>query len=884
VGEESTPFGDLIVAYLRRLYAQCNELGQANEDESRPDLVQRRQPRLQHVYVDLSTLTHGGLPLAFARLALTHLQQQQVERILRPLKQGAGRPAQPLAEPDEEVDRGYLADDLKKVDHALRLKEGSFAQALNQPMTVLEAMQHNLQLVLLGDPGSGKSTLTQRLAGLLASAWVERLDAEEARWLEELKTLFGRWLLPLRLELSRWARQLVEAPPAGRGVASDLLAECGRLLATVAPMPPAALTKELLVRCQSQPASLLILLDGLDEVSDERVRLHQLQALADFRRTYPGVPLLITCRVKPWESWQAQSQRGPTPWPLHDWPAVTLAPLNPQAQRDFVKRWHDELAWAGIYPSQPAADEAQKRLLKALADPKRRDLQQMAGTPLLLTMMARINRRHGLPDSRAELYQRYVTELLWEWERRKLDDAGQLTSLELLLNQANVKRDMLEEALVQLAYAVHAQTLDQDTVEIPRHQLEQALRELYPQADDESGEKEKWAARLLRLIYERSGLVYAVDAQHFRFRHRTFQEYLAARWLTSGEVIENFRAKLEQEPWREVLFLAFGHLIAVANQADTALNVLYELLPNHPSRAAEWRQVLLLGEVYARLLGEQRVRQSKLRKTSQLLLTSVPALLTAAMQHVALPAAQRLEAGLLLTRGVNDPAGLGLDEDPPGLDDFIPIPVVGLRMGKYPVTNKQYKRFVVAGGYNQKEWWSKEGWQSRERYTWTKPRWWDDARFNRNSQPVVGVSWYEAEAYCAWLTRELRCTEQITDTEVVRLPSEAEWLAAAQPGLGRYPWGGAFQASHVNTRESHLEQTTPVHMYPAGATASGVYDLSGNVWEWNADWDQGKYPCLKGGAWYTNKERAEPSARFLYNPYDGYFDVGFRCVVVPSSR
>lgn len=78
------------------------------------------------------------------------------------------------------------------------------------------------------------------------------------------------------------------------------------------------------------------------------------------------------------------------------------------------------------------------------------------------------------------------------------------------------------------------------------------------------------------------------------------------------------------------------------------------------------------------------------------MITRIPA----AMQNPALPARCRLEAGLLLTGGVTDPAGLGLDEDPPGLDDFVGAPAWPFKIGCYPVTNKQYARFVDAGGYD----------------------------------------------------------------------------------------------------------------------------------------------------------------------------------------
>ena len=204
------------------------------------------------------------------------------------------------------------------------------------------------------------------------------------------------------------------------------------------------------------------------------------------------------------------------------------------------------------------------------------------------------------------------------------------------------------------------------------------------------------------------------------------------------------------------------------------------------------------------------------------------------MQERTIPAADRLAAGLLLD-DLRTQHGLA----PEGLDDFIPVPGAGFAIGKYPVTNAQFRRFADAGGYGEKAgqrpaWWSEQGWKFRLDDDWTEPRYWDDRNFNRDTQPVVGVSWYEAEAYCNWLNLTAEGQHHKATDMKVKLPTREQWMLAARNGQAApakkdedYPWRASFDMTLANTEESYLQQTTPVDMYPDGATPAGVYDLAG---------------------------------------------------------
>lgn len=252
------------------------------------------------------------------------------------------------------------------------------------------------------------------------------------------------------------------------------------------------------------------------------------------------------------------------------------------------------------------------------------------------------------------------------------------------------------------------------------------------------------------------------------------------------------------------------------------------------------------------------------------------------MQDRHCPAKERLDAGLRLS---------GLGVLPEGLDDFIAVPGTDFRIGKYPLTNVQFRRFVDGGGYwegRRPPWWSERGWKKRQEWGWTAPRWWDDARFNRATQPVVAISWYEAEAYCAWLTHV--CS--VPSGYRAQLPTREQWMLAARNGRKKvpapkvdYPWGGGFDPALANTTESGLGQTTPVDMYPDGATKAAVYDLAGNVWEWTGDRykDYDGAWWIKGGSSWSGADSAKAPAAARGN-VRLWAIYGFRVVVVPISR
>lgn len=196
-------------------------------------------------------------------------------------------------------------------------------------------------------------------------------------------------------------------------------------------------------------------------------------------------------------------------------------------------------------------------------------------------------------------------------------------------------------------------------------------------------------------------------------------------------------------------------------------------------------------------------------------------------------------------------------------------------IGKYPVTNVEYARFMADRGRG-----------------FAMPA-------GKERHPVVNVSWYDAKDYADWAG--------------MRLLTEAEWEKAASWEEGeegkegkkgkegrkrRYPWGDTFDKNKCNTSESGIRGTTPVGKYsPAGDSPCGAADMAGNVWEWCSSLykpypyrvDDGREDLtitdsrvLRGGSWYLNLSNAAAPFRNLYHPANRHDGGGFRvCAVLP---
>lgn len=786
-------------------------------------------------------------------------------------------------------------------------------------LSAIAQLDRHPRLVLLGDPGSGKSTFVDFVALCLAgealgqpeanlARLAEPLPRDEERRREEKEPEPQPWshgaLLPVRIALRDLAARGL--PPVGEKAAARHLCEFVAAELDAAALGDYRPHLERELRAQGG----LLLLDGLDEVPEANQRREQIKdAVVDFAAAFPRCRILVTSRTY---AYQQQA------WRLPDFMDAVLAPFGAGQIGRFVDRWYAHIAaLRGMYPEEAGGRAV--RLKGAIRGSGR--LRELAERPLLLTLMASLHAWRGgsLSERREELYADAVELLLDWWESAKeVPGADGVTSIQQpsLAEWLKVDRRRVRELLDELAYRAHAQQHDLvGTADVPEDDLLSGLMRISQNPDVRP-------ARLVEYLSRRAGLLLPRGVGVYTFPHRTFQEYLAACYLTDHDYPEQVAelARLAPERWREVALLAGakaarGTASAVWSLADALC--FRNLGPGQEQIPADAWGALLAGQALVESANPGQVSERNQGKVGR-----VRAHLVRVLETGELPAVDRAAAGDALARLGDPRSGVGLRPDGlPGIawcgvpvgpfvmgsddadelawEDEKPqheVTLPAFRIARYPVTNAQYGAFVRDGGYTE-QWrhcWTRAGWR------WKEDRTGPDTYggvYDLPNHPVVMVRWYEAVAFCRWLTARLRQAGELGPDERVALPSEAQWEKAAR-GTDRriYPWGDDPDPDRANYADTGISATSAVGCFPGGASPYGVQDMSGNVWElcatkWEDDYKgyQGDNDVegdarrvVRGGSFLLPAHFIRCTYRFKYGPVRWNRYVGFRVCVAPG--
>ena len=731
---------------------------------------------------------------------------------------------------------------------------------------LLKAALQNPRLVIIGDPGCGKTTFLRWVAHCLAGDRAGRTPGAAGQHLG-----LDRARLPVLVPIADWLDFIArteaqkDGPKLARG--AEWLVEYLGARATDANQGLAKGD----FRRKLNEGDCALLLDGLDEAPDDQ---------------------------------QRQRARGHIEAP------------DAAAIDGFLARWSRALC----PENESMAERHRKELAAALAS--RPEIRRMARNTVMLTALAVVHwNEKRLPEQRAELYESILKWLLKAREQR----AGR------------EKSQRCRQLLAELALAMQGDEKGRQVQVTRRWAAEQLAPRFGADADA--------TARAEAFLAEEeidSGIVVRRGNQ-LRFWHLTFQEYLAAQALAGWEdgkrtqlllaAGDNKAPALYRPEWRETVLLLAG-VLYVQGQAKVdglAAGVL-DRLGTKPSLPDQARAAGLLGAV-VQDLSPFGYRPADPRYAA--LLEAAMAIFDA-KQAAKIPLQDRIAAADALARAGDprlgwarpgrfvalpggsfamgaqktDPKAPG--HDPEASDNEAPVHTVTVdpfQIGRFPVTVAEYAEFIDDEDAADPRWWQAGGgekgvamfeeWEEQQAH----PSW-----------PVMIVTWYQAMAFCAWLTDRLARPHGANGEVllpagcVARLPTEAEWEFAARGAEGRrYPWGSPPpDAGSANFDKTNVGEPSPVGIFPLGTTPDGAVDLAGNVYEWCLDaYDEGFYArcakqgtvrdpeatgdanvprVLRGGAYFEASRGLRATFRFRVQPEDRIRGGGFRCVLAPPRQ
>jgi formylglycine-generating enzyme required for sulfatase activity len=548
-----------------------------------------------------------------------------------------------------------------------------------------------------------------------------------------------------------------------------------------------------------------------------------------------------------------------------------------------------------------------------------RDLQQavlskslrlLASNPLLLTTMAIIHLRQvRLPNERVRLYSQAVQVLLDGWQKQK--GIAVSTRLQAVLSDSSKMRLIMQ----RLAYELHQrQSREGAEAHLSRYDILAILETPAYLGDIGLGDE------LLSYIDQRAGLLVGLGGvesgpqpQLYNFPHRTFQEYLAGCYMATGRetsLVREYRRRAREGDYWYLAGQLGAEALLYSDRPDTErlLDLAYALCPVElPREEGEWRAVHWSGQM-ATLLERQVIEDDADADGGggRAYLERLSSRLVQILAQQILSPLERAEVGQALARLGDPRPGVGLR--PNGLPDItwceVPagpfvmgegkaerqVELPGFNISRYSITNAQYEAFVKDGGYTAR-WrrcWTKTGWQ------WKQDREEPDRLggvFDLPNHPAAGISWYEAVAFCRWLTGKLRAAGEISQQVEISLPGESQWEKAARGTDGRvYPWGNQASPDRANYYDTGIGTTSAVGCFPNGASPYGCEEMAGNVREWcrtkydkpDDDSLEGEaLRVMRGGGFLNNGQNVRSAVRLRSNPNGWYNDQGFRVVASP---
>jgi formylglycine-generating enzyme required for sulfatase activity len=789
--------------------------------------------------------------------------------------------------------------------------ERSGEEALEPDKVMRLAFEHRRMLLVIGDAGAGKTTLLQYYAlSCLDGLRFDRLG---------FKAPVNVFYLPLREveqvhslpeNLAMWAKRHHRAISA---TAFEQWLGSG---------------------------NTLVLFDGLDEIGITEERKQMCGWIDGAWSGFEHVRFVVTSRRSGYRKEDGVELKA-------DYEQVDVLDFTAEQQERFLKNWFnaallrdtpDEGVSSEEWPEMARARAEAKtvKIIAHLKEEKNRGLKQIAAIPMILQIMAILWKRDEyLPDTREKLYSSvldYLLELRDKHKNLKARMSAERSRMVLepvaLWMQEELKKDEIGCTEMQERMQKELDVMDGRNFTPPS--AEEFCRHLVDRAAllVELGTRSKtylFRHKTFREYLAGVDLVRQVLRDPKRFD--AFVADFGKGW--SDEMLRTFMANADAETFDLVMDKLFDERFNLEWSQKQRL-LLFSLIDEAKKRKIDslsrrllqpntvLRQFMMLdclneiGIVEAveslKRFGESGFAEdNKVKERAEEISTALINRSEKRRGSVSSSATPYLDhVGRLLPLFENS-----FEKDA----RYILIPgngsdVSDMYFAKYPVTNRLYRRFIdylqskhqecealfAASEFNNvlqeiaknKTWdtgfatYLKEG--KNDLAGLFRSGHDDDRKFGGDDQPVVSITWYAARSYCLWLSL---VESKGTQTDLYRLPMEPEWKWAAAGKENReYPWGNAEPTPRLaNYDGSNIGATTPVGSYPEGATPEGLYDMAGNVWEWQENrYGYKDYPdvrALRGGSWVSDAGYLRCSSQGDYVPGVRFSYVGFR-VLRPS--
>ena len=490
-----------------------------------------------------------------------------------------------------------------------------------------EALSQKRQLVLLGGPGSGKSSFLRYLAVTLAQSNSAALpDGWGAAWLLPLFASLGAFV--------SWSQA------TGARINGGTLWRY--LLFTAQEYGLEGLDQPL--KRAFRHGGVLLLLDGLDEVIEPQLRVDVARAVAALSES--ASYMIVTCRVRSFE--------GAVTEPFVSWGSpVLVAPFNADQMHAFVQTWYKCSAENGMIDAVEAKQRATELINRiAMLD----DLRDLGQTPLLLTIITILHYYDGkIPDDRSELYEDLVQLLLTRWTIQRREAGAQQTLIEQLKadkSLGGLKEYHLRNTLETLAYRAHLRSpLSNGRGLIDRDQVRGTFQRLFEEFDIGIGLAAEKTMYLLEYLEYESGLLLSEGGELYGLPHLTYEEYLTGCYLSRQpnlNILAYEHWLTNPTRWREPIFLALGHMVRNNGREAAASWLMFLLAATHGERerdASELQHAAYFAYECldqmggkAALIGAHTVALPELWKILVLRLAE-------AVEGITLPVAMRMQAG-----------------------------------------------------------------------------------------------------------------------------------------------------------------------------------------------------------------------------------------------